>query len=117
MWQLVIFNALWFLFLFLIHLYCRKISQFAVLFAVFVSAVVVIYQKITIDPMVWLAYILSSLVTLWSGLQFRRWVFAKGTVLDEETRDSTKKLEMTTSLLATRSRETEEINQKANDIY
>lgn len=117
MWQLITFNFLWFLMLFASHFFRKGNWRLGILLLACLAVFLGILQRSVIDPLVWMGYFLASLLTLWSGFQFRHWIYAKEVIFSEEIRTVSKNLQNSIILLEQRSLETEAISQKSSDIY
>src|SRR5207244_1805022 len=82
-WKLVVFNAVWFLVLFVGHFFQRKAWRQILFVTLFGLALLTALQR-AVDPLAWAAYLTYSLMAFWGGLQCRHWVYAKAAGLDEE---------------------------------
>ncbi|OIO38584.1 MAG: hypothetical protein AUJ72_02360 [Candidatus Omnitrophica bacterium CG1_02_46_14] len=116
MWKFVIFNSVWFLFLFNAHALDRWIGKKKTVLLILVSALVMVFP-IGVDPLAWAYYLAFSLVVYSGGLRFKQWVFARGTVLDEAIEQASNKLHSEKEAFAKQTGATELVNQQSNEIY
>ena len=115
MWKYLILNSLWFAILFLVRFFGNKKSQLFILLSLLAFAAVMVFRP-AVDPLAWLFYLVFSLLVFWSAFQFKRWAVAPLKTLDEELRFMSEKLESRRVALSEKTRTTEALNQKANEI-
>jgi diguanylate cyclase (GGDEF)-like protein len=116
MWKYLIFNSVWFLFLFSCPF--LKISHpriLAYLSITLVSAAMLLNPST--DPFAWVFYTLFSALVFRSALAWRPWAMAKSMALDQELELLSGELEKERFLLQNKNIETGELGQNADQIY
>ena len=116
MWKFIVFNIAWFLVLFAVNFPQRRFWRVSVLFLIAAWALAMVLQK-AVDPFAWFFYLAFSLVAFFGGAQFKRWVYAKSMVLDEEIEEGSKQLETERGLLGRKTDATDSTNQRANEMH
>ncbi len=101
--------------LMLAHLYGAKLLRLFILLSIFITAFFVLFKG-GVDPFTWFYYFIFSLAIYWGAFQFKRWAFAKSTVLDEELDILYRDLEFERSTLQENTRQTETVQQRADEI-
>lgn len=81
-----------------------------------VAALAAVFQK-GVDPFAWFYYLSFSLLVFFEGLQFKRWIYAKSSALDGEIHEALKKLETARALLERKTKATNDINRRANEMH
>lgn len=115
MWRYLILNTLWFSMLFLVNFYGTRLSRLFVLTLIFAAAAYTAACT-TVDPLAWLFYLLFSLCVFAGARQFKRWVYARLVVLDEEVTALSKQLKTEAAAVAAKTEVTEALKRRADEI-
>ena len=115
MWKFLVFNALWFLVLVLANSRRSRLWRGTALLGLAGAAG---YTAVIgrLDPFGWFYYVAFSIATYWSLFQFKRWVLAGSTALEEDMAVFSRKRDMARKVLERKARETDALEQQANEI-
>ncbi len=116
MWKYLIFNAAWFLTLFLAHFAGSGLWRVLAFLSIVFLAIFTLVRG-GLDPFSWLFYFIFSWLIFWGCFQFKRWAFAKSAVLDDELIIFSKSLEAQRESFRQKTDETESAGQKADEIF